>query len=706
MDANVDPYTVTESDQKWVHRLELSGAGRQLLEHLSAVDMMVRNCSRPECAPQQCADFRRLFCYAFSKSARCFGLPTKTPKCVCIANLSGYRAMYYSDNLTLARMLCMIGPEASQRVIQGVQKMFDFAAEHNTSILLCMSLPWQAGIERVHWELRTLERTQDGTVLDGKLAFGYTFDEPRVVVNTNDVCNDEPRVLEEQERAFSRHFSRACLDLELTDDQETGMGGDQGFQWSKDQIMQLKSCLAMMGNERTRLIESLNEAKKEHDLALSAKETSARERISAVVEASKRAEDAVKQKVKAMEEHNATLMAQLKDLQVANKTLMCEKAEAELLWGSERQKLATAAKLQETSAAAATKQLSNYQRSAQKSMDKIEESHRVALEEKDRRISTVQMDVRRIERHAETLTAERDSLEEVNAMLRKDVTRLSIDLHNSRRSRLGFKCALAVACMKHDMTSKLVSKHVENVKSARMAHVEAVDKLREAQDQISVLKSAITSAEAQKCESVAINTEPMQDPPELIKLREDYASLHNECAELKGNLAHRHEEVERLERRLARKTRPPPPPGLIDAEDTETTTPHSAPEPVLAVALPVEPTNNARHHAPPQQTPKSAEVNTEPQGDPATEALILQASSAMTALANMARQACIHKNTASCMFSELNALKQFFPQNAYMDAPGWHNLPAVQMQQPMQQSIPQHSISQTRSPYRGRGGRT
>ena len=619
--------------------------------------------------------------------------------------------MYYSENLTLARMLCMIGPEASQRVIHGVQKMFDFAEEHNTSILLCMSLPWQAGIERVHWELRTLERTQDGAVLDGKLAFGYTFDEPRVVVNTNDVCNDEPRVLEEQERAFSRHFSRACLDLELTDKQESGMAVDEGFQWSNDQIMRLKSCLAMMGNERTRLIESINDAKKEHELALSAKETSARERISAVVDASKRAEDAVKQKVKAMEEHNATLMAQVKDLTCVNKTLLCEKAEAELLWGSERQKLATAAKLQETSAAAATKQLSSYQRNSQKNTDKLEESHRVALEEKDRRISTVQMDVRRAERHAETLTIERNSLEEVNSMLRKDVARLSIDLHNSYRNRLGFKCALAVACMKHDTTCKLAAKHIENVKLARMAHVEAVDKLREAQDQISVLKSAVATTEVQTRVSMAINTEPMQDPPELIKLREDYASLHDESTELKSNVTYLQAEIARLERRLARKTRPPPPSGLtdVDAEDTEKTTPHSAPEPVLAVALPVEPTNGARHHTSPQQTPKSAEVNTEPQGDPATEALIHQASSAMTALANMARQACIHKNTASCMFSELNALKQFFPQNAYLDAPGWHNLPSVQMQQPMQQpmqqSVPQHSISQTRHSYRGRGGR-
>tara|TARA_Y100000768_G_scaffold241623_1_gene183117 strand:+ start:6124 stop:8229 length:2106 start_codon:yes stop_codon:yes gene_type:complete len=699
MATSAELYAPNETDSKWVDRLELSGAGRQLMEHLKAIDATVRNNSRTECAPQQCADFRRLFCYAFSKSERCFGLPKKTPKCVCIVNLSGYRAMFYSDNFLLIRLLCMGGPEASQRTIIGVQKMFDVATEHNTNLLLCFSLPWQAGVERVHWDLRTLERESDGTVRDGRRAFSYTFEDPRQVTNTNDVDIDDPRILEEQELFFSRHFSCACLDIELTQEQEMGMQEDAGFSWSTNQVHQLKSLLATVTNQRQCLINDLNDAKAEHKAELEAKETSCKTRITKIIDKNKQASDIIKEKQDAMDEHNATLRAQIKDLRMENQTLQCQKAESELLWGSERQKLTTTAKLQENAAITANKQLSSFQRNAQKNADKLENAHRTALEEKDRRISAVQLEARRSEQRGDSLAAEKASLEEVCTQLRSDTARLSIDLHNSRRRCLGFKCAVAAACSKHSTVTALVANTTEEVKKARMAHVEALDALRNAQDEVSVLQMEIESKRA-KTTTVAINTEPMQDPQELIKLREDYALLHEESAKLRKDAFTFEEEIKRLEKRATKKARPPPPQGLLDSEDSSQESQPAAQEPAIAVALPIESENDARQ-PPKQRTPKSIEIDADPKGDPATEALIHQASSAMTALANMARQACLHKNTATCMFSELSALKQFIPQNAYLEAPGWHNLPAVHQQHTGQH----HGATFARSPHRGRGGR-
>ena len=88
-------------------------------------------------------------------------------------------------------------------------------------------------------------------------------------------------------------------------------------------------------------------------------------------------------------------------------------------------------------------------------------------------------------------------------------------------------------------------------------------------------------------------------------------------------------------------------------------------------------------YAPPrQQSQASTDLGADPQGDPATEALIQQAASAMRALADMARQAPMHKSAADCMFSELSALKQFMPQGGFYETAGW--APACGQPVPMQ----------------------
>jgi coenzyme F420-reducing hydrogenase delta subunit len=332
----------SHADQSWYERLARVPAGRELMVHLTDVDTATRNSGRAECAPQQVADFRRLFCYAFSKSPQCFDLPAATPKCICVVNLSGYRAVLHSANLALIRLLCMVGPQVSPRIANGIQSVFDAAAAvEGCSLLLCLSLPWQAGLDRMHWDLRTLERSRNGAVRDGRLAFSLTSDEPRISTATNESATDDVRVLEEQERVFSSSFRVACLDTGATvgpvekakaEDADFAAGGQEG----SEKFEKLKSLMKVLGTDRARLREEIKHLKLSHEEALAEAARAADERVGKVAEASKAAEAVLSHKMAAVEEHNKSLLTQLRDLQLLHKTQVHLKAEAELLWGTNR----------------------------------------------------------------------------------------------------------------------------------------------------------------------------------------------------------------------------------------------------------------------------------------------------------------------------------------------------------------------------------
>ena len=150
-------YVTTEEDTEWLKNLQRTAPGRHLDEHLRCVDFMLHNKNRVECPQQAVHLFRRLFCRAYSQSDRCFGLPRPTPKVVAVVNLSGHRTILYSNRVTLIRLLTMVGPEASERVMTNVEQVIQHANLHNTSLLFCFSPPGKPAAA-VFWEVRTLER--------------------------------------------------------------------------------------------------------------------------------------------------------------------------------------------------------------------------------------------------------------------------------------------------------------------------------------------------------------------------------------------------------------------------------------------------------------------------------------------------------------------------------------------------------------------
>jgi DNA repair exonuclease SbcCD ATPase subunit len=331
------------------------------------------------------------------------------------------------------------------------------------------------------------------------------------------------------------------------------------------------------------------------------------------------------------------------------------------------------------------------QRSSQQQLERLSEAHRTALEDKDRRISNGQMALARAEKKVEELESERENARETISNLGECNVRLGVELHDARQSRLVFKSMLAVASARHAALREKHDSVFDDMKKARMQHAEAETALATAKAEAATAAKAASEAadaalaasqaagktadakakQARTSRSVECNTEPMQEPKELTSLRVDYAALHEKKEAQDAQVKKLEAEVTRLETKNARAARRPPPPASFspangeDAPQTQRCQ-EAPPQPSQDDAAEQQPCKPMQRLQLPVQAPalqaQLAQAHKTVQMasmlDPATEALIHQTTSAIRALADLARTAPIHKNAADCLASELSMLRQ------------------------------------------------
>jgi len=139
-------------------------------------------------------------------------LPPALPKAIAMVNLGGRRIVFYSQNPVFLQLLTKQGPTASVRIHQSVQQVIEYANDKGLSLFLSYSMPWQAGAGRAFWQLRTLQKKKDGTIVDGERCFGVNFDTPRNVTSTMSTDETLAEVLQAEMDAAERHFSSFNLD--------------------------------------------------------------------------------------------------------------------------------------------------------------------------------------------------------------------------------------------------------------------------------------------------------------------------------------------------------------------------------------------------------------------------------------------------------------------------------------------------------------
>ena len=156
MQARVD------ENLKFFESLTTSRAGRVLKSHFACTILHETGNPR-DSSMQEALSNEKVLMTAISQSVETScplpcGLPTPIPKFLAIVNLSGERALLYSDNPALVRNLCSQSQVlAKSEVEREVCAFCEFPLNHIATIhkfvLVSFSLPWQAGVDSSFWTL-------------------------------------------------------------------------------------------------------------------------------------------------------------------------------------------------------------------------------------------------------------------------------------------------------------------------------------------------------------------------------------------------------------------------------------------------------------------------------------------------------------------------------------------------------------------------
>ena len=323
MEAESDVFC---EDTAWVNELQNMPRAKVLMDHLAALNTIAQSGGGLHVEPpiEQCATWLRAFCHAYAHTDTPFDIVNSSgekrlPKSVAICNLSGKHSVFYSEKYSLAKVLCLVAQDASTRLIRGVMQVINKAEETGGSVIVCFCLPFQAGLERVHWTVRTIRKTASSAVKDGELCFTPFDEEPREVPCTASVEHWSDNTLVEVGRIMANNATPVCLDR-TPDDTGVKMNAEQMASMIEMLKTDRRKTLELHKSEKSEADErhqkQLLEAKQRQEMATHDADV----RVSKVASASKIAENTIVKKMKVLEEHNASLHQQL----AAQKTLCKE----------------------------------------------------------------------------------------------------------------------------------------------------------------------------------------------------------------------------------------------------------------------------------------------------------------------------------------------------------------------------------------------
>ena len=316
--ASTEGPALFTADSAWISNVARMPRARLLLDYLAAFDATIvcGGVKGIEPPAEQCSTWRRIFCYEYGRNNTPFGITVsnetnRLPRCIGICNLGGKHAMYYSDSYTLARVMCLSAQPANKTVIDGINAVLAKAESLDAAVIFCFCLPFQAGLERCHWDVRTLRKTSKGAVKDGELSFCSMDNHPRTVPCTAQLEHWNDDMLRELVRCLKSRTQPTCLDRSDADGADVKMT-QKG----------MESMIEVLKTDRRKIIEEhkneIDDLLNKHRIELekSAKraedaEQEANTRIAKVAAASKLREETMNSKARYIETHNATLRQEL-----------------------------------------------------------------------------------------------------------------------------------------------------------------------------------------------------------------------------------------------------------------------------------------------------------------------------------------------------------------------------------------------------------
>ena len=154
-------------DVDWLAWLRASEAGAILQEHLAC--MQLRNDAQSyEGAAEDCCTWRRTFVKILNNALVRGKVPDFLPKrnasermlprYIAIVNLSGKKMLLYSEHSCLFRALTRHSHKANSENIFRTHTLFrEYLTDPRRSVVICYSLPWQAGYGQYYWDVFSIE---------------------------------------------------------------------------------------------------------------------------------------------------------------------------------------------------------------------------------------------------------------------------------------------------------------------------------------------------------------------------------------------------------------------------------------------------------------------------------------------------------------------------------------------------------------------
>ena len=309
---------ILQKEKDWIKDLRKLSRGRALLEHLAAFDVIICSGGLKGIEPpiRQTETWKRIFCYEYAKTNKPLGIVDesggdKLAKCVAICNLSGKHAIFYSSHCAMAKVLCLSAQDMSADIAAGVCEVIEKADALGASILVCFCLPFQAGIERAYWEIRTVRKTSKGVVKDGELCFASGDNKPRTVPETCCLEFWSDQTLSSLAKELTKHGAAVCLDRAECDDDKPKMNAEN-----------LESMVEMLSANRKKILSEHNtqivEMERHHrvqlaEMAMKAEnaELEADLRISRIIDENKNVAKKTNSKVILLEQHLEELKTQV-----------------------------------------------------------------------------------------------------------------------------------------------------------------------------------------------------------------------------------------------------------------------------------------------------------------------------------------------------------------------------------------------------------
>lgn len=611
--------TLKDGDHEFMQALNTSGPGKRIVEYMIATDTLIKSGSAG-CGVEETALFRVNLCRALKENARACGLPSPLPKVVAVLNLAGQRMLVYTSNVNLILLLVYTNPETTPRIRRGLDAVLKSAEAKDSSLLLCLSQPWQAGVQNMFWELRTLTRDADSDVkiADGGIMFNHACLDARLACNSLDVDHMDPEIKEAERKEFEKIFVATNLDVvpvmaEVSTDTQNA---------------KLQGMLSVLKTERKNLIDEIASLKKEHAAELERKMHEYSLDVAKVVDKKIGIKETDEKLIKEIKEQNDTLWEQVHALTLKNKEVTSSKAEQDLLFEKERSEMRRRAEIAEAKLKAERKKAEKVDNNAREAAIKIESANVRTIEEMEKRIQTLGIKKEKAVLELEHMREACREQERVIEIVQNEKQAL-MQSQERELVKLNAQWKSVYRLMGVRMKTTVCERDalIENLKKSCAERSEAVETLKVRDEEVRTLQKELKEMEKGvkevpveervKTAVACVQTDILQETLELGELTTKLVKLQDEIKELK-------------EKR-----------DVVGGD-------------VQNVATSVNAVVNQVFM---NDVPKAnMDMGYDEQCDSSTEALIAQTASSMRALADLARESAYHKHSAAEGWAKYNAL--------------------------------------------------